>query len=172
MWVIAASQRERAFAKRNADMVSRYNVSTRELPVLQVGEDVLIQETSLNHKRWVRYGTIVSRLGRKYTVRVHGSGNVITRNRKFLKPVSLPHDYMQFPVDIHSNQDTVIPLPVTVDTPLTDNAVPNINTTSTESSSGLRRTTQHRMLTRLSPHNEPGLLEEESLPHTRTRSGH
>ena len=172
MWVIAASQRERAFAKRNADMVSRYNVSTRELPVLQVGEDVLIQETSLNHKRWVRYGTIVSRLGRKYTVRVHGSGKVITRNRKFLKPVSLPHDYMQFPVDIHSNQDTVIPLPVTVDTPLTDNAVPNINTTSTESSSGLRRTTQHRMLTRLSPHNEPGLLEEESLPHTRTRSGH
>ena len=39
------------------------------------------------------------RVGRKYTVRVHGSGRVITQNRKFLKAVNLAQqpDHLQLP---------------------------------------------------------------------------
>ena len=92
LWVIAASQRERAFARRNADTTLRYNRASKHLPILSIGQDVIIQEVALGNKRWMRYGTIVERVGRKYTIRVHGSGRVITRNRKFLKAVNLDQD--------------------------------------------------------------------------------
>ena len=92
LWIIAASQREQAFARRNDGIAAKYNQSTKKLPVLQTGQDVIIQELGLGNKRWIRYGVVVDRVGRKYTIRVHGSGRVITRNRRFLKPVCLNQD--------------------------------------------------------------------------------
>jgi hypothetical protein len=85
-WNTLANKREKAFQQRNEITVARYNQTTRSLPVLTVGCDVWIQDVS-NHGRWDRYGTILDRCGRKYTIRVHGSNRVITRNRRFLRPV-------------------------------------------------------------------------------------
>ena len=85
-WNTMANKRERVFKQRNEIVVARYNQTTRSLPILADGCDVWIQDVG-DHGRWNRYGTILDRDGRKYTIRVHGSGRVITRNRRFLRPV-------------------------------------------------------------------------------------
>ena len=87
-WNTVANRRERAFQSRNEITVARYNQTARRLPILTEGHDVWIQDVG-NKGRWDRYGTILERCGRKYTIRVHGSSRVITRNRKFLKPVNV-----------------------------------------------------------------------------------
>jgi hypothetical protein len=88
LWIIAAKEREAAYAKRNEKLFQTYNHRVRELPVLNIGTEVLIQDVDHN-KRWSRYGTIMQRSGRKYTIRVQGSGRVITRNRIHLKMATL-----------------------------------------------------------------------------------
>jgi hypothetical protein len=108
LWVIAAYQREEAFVKRNEDLTEKYNRSTKEMPILSIGKEVLIQNTSFN-KRWLKYGTVVDRNDRKYTIKVHGSGRVITRNRKFLKPMNHEpesEDHLSVPIDVHQNSFT------------------------------------------------------------------
>jgi hypothetical protein len=85
-WNATANRRENAFKKRNVIMAARYNRTTRGLPSLAIGSDVWIQDIG-KHGRWNRYGTIVEKCDRKYTIRVGGSDSIITRNRRFLKPV-------------------------------------------------------------------------------------
>ena len=85
-WEDLAHKRETAFQERNEITVARYNRTTQSLPALIEGNDVWIQDVGRSG-RWDRYGTVINRCGRKYTIRVHGSGRVVTRNRRFLKPV-------------------------------------------------------------------------------------
>ena len=99
LWVIAAQKREEAFAERNRSLISKYNRSTRELPVLGNGTDVSIQDSDRD-KRWSRFGVIVDRCDRKYLIRMHGSGRVVSRNRRFIKPVVFHND------DIQSTNDS------------------------------------------------------------------
>ena len=87
-WDSLADAREQAFRQRNNIMTERYNGTAKDLPALPIGCEVRIQEVT-DRGKWSRYGTIVDRLGRKYTIRVFGSGRVITRNRKFLKPARI-----------------------------------------------------------------------------------
>ena len=90
-WILSADQRERRFEERNRIISSRYNRSTKLLEILPEGSNVQIQD--INHQgSWNKYGIILERSGRKYTIRVFGSGRVITRNRRFLKPVSIRSD--------------------------------------------------------------------------------
>ena len=87
-WSTLANRRENVFQERNEITVARYNRTTRPLPTLTQGCDVWIQDIG-KHGRWDRYGTILDRSGRKYTIRVHGSGRIVTRNRRFLKLVAV-----------------------------------------------------------------------------------
>lgn len=87
-WEALADAREKAFEERNRIFAERYDTSAKELPVLAIGSEVRIQEIT-NRGRWSRYGTVTDRSGRKYTIRVYGSGRIITRNRRYLKPVQV-----------------------------------------------------------------------------------
>ena len=170
LWVIAADQREKAFSQRNQEMITRYNRHTREMPVLNIGQDVSIQETD-QKKRWLRFGTVVDRDNRKYTIKVHGSGRVISRNRRFLKPISIPDTTTDIIVST-----TEVPENVDVDNA---QAVQNVRNGvgSTEAGAGhpsspaprtpapevqgssSRAVTLPRMLQRILPHNNAGLKE-------------
>ena len=87
-WAISADEREKAFQKRNEHTIQRYNQNTRGLVPLPEGCEVCIQDVGVGKsKRWNRYGTVLGRVDRKYTIRIHGSNRVVTRNRRFIKPV-------------------------------------------------------------------------------------
>ena len=87
-WIISADQREELFEKRNQITANRYNQHTKPLQVLPEGSNVRIQEANQG-RCWTKYGTIIERSGRQYMIRVFGSGRVITRNRKVLKPMKV-----------------------------------------------------------------------------------
>ena len=67
---------------------THYNFGTRELRPLETGQSVVIQNPVT--KRWDRYGTITQALPhRKYQLRLRDTGNITSRNRRFLKPTKL-----------------------------------------------------------------------------------
>ena len=168
LWVIAANQREQAFSKRNREMMRSYNEHTRKMAELEIGQEVSIQESN-HHKIWLRFGTVVDKDDRKYTIRVHGSGRVITRNRRFLKPLVIQSGTD----DIIISADVSQPSDVCRD--YTNNNIADevpANESSdhhTPSSSGTihtpvpevieRPVKLPRMVTNLFPHNNPGLKE-------------
>ena len=82
-WVIAAQEREKAFAKRNNAIEERYNAHTKTLNPLKPQTHVRIQE---GNKKWSKTGTVVECLPyNQYRIKVDGSGRVTTRNRRFIK---------------------------------------------------------------------------------------
>ena len=83
-WLISATDRERAYEKRNADVKARYDATAHPLTPLATRTRVTVQ----TKKRWDRSGVIVDVLpNRQYRVKVDGSGRVILRNRRYLKPL-------------------------------------------------------------------------------------
>ena len=84
-WDNQVEQSNRQRSIRHKRLIQRYNIGTRELKPLSVGQHVIIQ--NLITKRWDRFGTVLQVLPyRKYKLRMHGTGNVTCRNRRFLKP--------------------------------------------------------------------------------------
>ena len=68
-------------------MVDKINAKAHELEPLIVGDQVHIQNQYGSHlTRWDKTG-VVMQVGEhdKYMVRVHGSGRVTARNRRFLR---------------------------------------------------------------------------------------
>ena len=170
-WIEAGNQREQAFYKRNQRLIEEYDRTAHSLPVLDVGTTVLVQDGSGRH-RWNRTGNIVDVCNRKYTIRMHGSGRIVTRNRRFIKPcLSLPYDgsLLVSPVAVSppviSNQENNI---------IQENSIHPIDTGSTNSNA---RQSYHQpidnngsqqpqessrlpaMLKRILPYNQPGLKE-------------
>ena len=86
MWLIAAKQRENSLLQRNKSLTDTYDQHTKQLPILSIGTEVVIQDQT--SKRWNRYGTIVNKEDRKYFIHVPDSGRTITRNRKFIRKAS------------------------------------------------------------------------------------
>ena len=85
-WVTAGYQREAMLGKRNAKLQLEYDKHTRDLPQLQLGDYVVVQD--MQSKRWTRFGIVVEILPhRQYHIRMDGSGRVTLRNRRFLKKV-------------------------------------------------------------------------------------
>ena len=82
-WQKAADVAEKTAFEHKSKVETRYNLHSRDLPRLQIGNKVAIQ----NHKTkvWDIYGTIVD-IGhnRKYFVKLP-SGRVLTRNRRFIR---------------------------------------------------------------------------------------
>ena len=79
--------REMSAARLHARVVDRYNEHTKLLRPLDVGDVVLVQnQTGSCPRRWDLTGVIVEKLdNRQYRIKVHGSGRVTLRNRRFIR---------------------------------------------------------------------------------------
>ena len=90
-WILAAGQRANALYNRHKRLAEAYNRTAQTLSHLYPGSTVLVQRKVGNHFRWDRIGTVVQSLEhRKYLIRMCGSGQVISRNRRFLKELPNP----------------------------------------------------------------------------------
>ena len=89
MWDDIKTRRETSYAKKRAETTERYNVGTRSLPPLSVGDSVSIQnKRGSNPTLWERTGQVVERLEhRQYLVKCDGSGNVLLRTRTHLRKI-------------------------------------------------------------------------------------
>ena len=172
-WV-AAAQDEEMLHHRNAKIVERYNKYTHNLLPLQAGDTVTIQSPT-NH-RWNTTGKIISILpDRQYRIRVNGSGRITLRNRRFLRKC----EFKPAPTPIPSA--ALGPTTPSSNTPLLHRPPSPYNSTrtafepqqqTTYTSPRLRSSRITRALSRLLPHNKPG-LKERYTPHTTrpTRGG-
>ena len=76
---------------QKADHLEELSNSNRQhLTKLAVGQRVRIQNAVT--KRWDRTGVVtrILRAIRQYTIRLDGSGRLVLRNRKFLRPITAP----------------------------------------------------------------------------------
>jgi len=92
IWHEAWAAKEDALRTRFAGSVEKLNLHARQLPKLQIGERVFIQNQNGTHpNKWDRSGIIVESLGHdQYTVKVDGTGRITNRNRRFLRHYTLP----------------------------------------------------------------------------------
>ena len=166
-WISAAKNRERVFERRNLNTSVRYNMFTKGLPVLAVGNNVMIQDFT-NKRRWNKTGRIVERDGRKYTIRVHGSGRIISRNRRFLKVCTSQPTEEEVswddptPVVTHTDPECEPDNsePASENSQQTDsNDIGSSNTQSAGRSNSTSASSVPLMLRRLFPHNNPGCEE-------------
>lgn len=148
--------------------MDNHDSSTRNLATLDIGEHVLIYNT--NHHstgRWDREGTIVQVLPyRQYKIKIKGSGRIVLRNRKFIKPVNatgqpsiIPSPSITSPEEstnaMNSTDNNILrpPLPDTEHPELPDTDQPAV----VYQDQPLSRLP--RALQRLRSHNKPGLTE-------------
>ena len=81
--------REQALAVKFAEIERSLGKGARDLPSLDVGDMVQIQNQRGNSpRRWNKSGKIVEKLDfDQYLVKVDGSGRLTRRNRRFLKKI-------------------------------------------------------------------------------------
>ena len=86
-WITLAEDRKRALAKRHLTALESYNIHTRHLPDLEVGDCVMVQnQTGTQPGRWDKTGVIVEvHPHNQYVIRMDGSGRCSLRNRRFLR---------------------------------------------------------------------------------------
>ena len=173
-WIAAAQRRELILQKRNAKLVERYNRHTHNLCPLQAGDNVTIQNP-LN-RRWNTTGKIISALPeRQYKIRVDGSGRITLRNRRFLKKCNLKPTPTPIPSAtpgprIPSTNATVTHPPLSPCDSTCTATRPQQQTTHI--SPRLRASRIPRALSRLLPHNKPGIKESHTSQTNRpTRGG-
>ena len=88
-WVRAGYERERLLHDRNARLILEYNRKAHNLPPLEVGDNVMVQNQ--RDKRWSRSGVIAEKLdNRQYHIRMDGSGRLSLQNRRFIKKILKP----------------------------------------------------------------------------------
>ena len=89
MWIDTREKRELAFRKRIIRGAEKWSEHTRDLPDLEPGSRVLIQNqygVGKTPKKWDKSGQILENLGyNKYRIKVDGSGRITERNRQFLR---------------------------------------------------------------------------------------
>ena len=87
-WRVTADEREEALAKKHATNIETWNRNVKELPELEIGQNVFVQNQTGNYpQRWGKTGSVIDRGPgpRQYYVRMDGSRRVSLRNRKFLR---------------------------------------------------------------------------------------
>ena len=83
-WIMAASERETIYARRNENLESEYNKNARNLAPIPTQTKVMIQTQG----KWNKSGYVVEVLPhRQYRIKVEGSGRVTLRNRRFLRQI-------------------------------------------------------------------------------------
>ena len=88
-WLLLQEDREMALRKRALRDMEKLSSNTRQLPSLKVNDTVQIQnQIGFKSSRWDITGVVVEvKNYDQYLVRVHGSGRLTLRNRKFLKKI-------------------------------------------------------------------------------------
>ena len=155
-WIDAARTREDAFRNRNSKMIKRYNQGTRSHMPISIGTAVLIQDTKARGK-WNRSGTVVDHINRKYFIRMHGSGRIVTRNRRFIKGSTASDDSETFVYEDNINFDDApnVAIPATSPEPESPELEPESPAATTPQS--CRRTP--RMMRQLRDFNKRGRKE-------------
>ena len=82
-WHEAWASKEDALRTRFAKSMERINAHARQLPQLEIGERVFMQNQNGPHpNKWDRSGIVLESLGYDlYTIKVEGSGRLTKRNR-------------------------------------------------------------------------------------------
>ena len=95
-WIISADEHEKALAKRNEEILTRYNKTAKTLPELSIGTQVLMhQSKKRSTPQWIKTAEIIRKLpNRQYKVKCHATGRVTSRNRRFNKPLPTPHQFI------------------------------------------------------------------------------
>jgi len=92
-WHEAWAAKEEAIRARLVRSCEQLEMGSRELPSLREGDHVLIQnqdKSSGRPNKWDRQGEIIaSKDHDQYLVKVHGSGRLTLRNRRFLRKFNL-----------------------------------------------------------------------------------
>jgi hypothetical protein len=84
-WTEELNKRQTQRSVMQTRQSERYNIGTRKLKPLTAGQHVLVQHHTT--KRWDRHGIILESLPhRKYKIRMSDTGNITSRNRRFVKP--------------------------------------------------------------------------------------
>ena len=88
-WLDMLDRQEKAMAKKHAEQVERLSEHARELPELQVGQQVAIQnQFGPKPTHWDKTGHVVERLDfHQYRIKVDGSGRTTLRNRQHLRKI-------------------------------------------------------------------------------------
>jgi hypothetical protein len=118
IWREAWAAKEDALRTRFAGSVEKLNLHARQLPQLQIGERVFIQnQTGTHPNKWDRSGVVLETLGHdQYTVKVDGTGRITKRNRRFLRHYTLPGSPTTRSV-LHTAFEPVATHPIAVATP-------------------------------------------------------
>ena len=153
--------------------ISIYTYILYILCPLQAGDTVTIQNP-LNH-RWNTTGKIISILPeRQYKIRVDGSRRITLRNRRFLKKCKLK------PAPTPIPSATIGPTIPSTNATVTRPPLPPCNSTytatrpqqqTTHITPRLRSSRIPRALSRLLPHNKPGVKERQTSHTTRPTCG-
>ena len=89
VWLDCREKRELAMRHRLSLGAERWSVGTRQLPPLQPGQHVLVQNqqgVGKMAKRWDRTGVVIKDDGYdKYRVKIDGTGRITHQNRRFLR---------------------------------------------------------------------------------------
>ena len=88
-WLLLQEDREKALRKRALQNTEKLSSHTRLLPPLEVNDTVQVQnQIGFKASRWDITGVIVEvKNYDQYLVKIHGSGRLTLRNRKFLKKI-------------------------------------------------------------------------------------
>ena len=91
IWHDAWASKEDALRTRYAGSMEKLNAHARQLPDLQAGERVFIQnQNGLHPNKWDRSGVVLESLGHdQYNIKVDGTGRITKRNRRFLRHYTL-----------------------------------------------------------------------------------
>ncbi len=104
-WQQAWKEKEQALRRRYKGCEERLAEHSRDLPQLQMGDTVSIQNQTGNRPtKWEKTGTVVEvRDHNKYIVKVDGSGRLTMRNRRFLKKTFDNNMFDTNTQEIHEN---------------------------------------------------------------------
>ena len=136
-WIISADD-QKALAKRNEEILTRYNKTAKPLPELSIRTQVSIhQPQKKTTPTMIKTGKIISKLcNRQYKGKCHATGRIILRNR-FIKPLPTPHQSTTphpvispkiIPQQTNENQSISNHHMAETDAPPVNQSVPNINT--------------------------------------------
>ena len=167
-WLITAEEREKHFSQHTQKIINEYNNHSHALKPLPIRSQVLIQSLTMKNKlRWTQTGTIVEILPfRQYKIRLDGSGRIVLRNRRHLKPCHIINPSIIPSADTLNPQPNITPpeQPATADVnhnpePIHAEPIPNpVNPNPPVI------TKTPRALKNIANYNRPGLSEQNILP--------
>ena len=106
-WHQAWAAKEEAIRTRLVRSCEQLEIGCKELPPLREGDNVLIQnqdKATGRPNKWDREGTIIAMKGYdQYLIKVHGSGRITLRNRRFLRK------FQRRPQTVESHPFAIIP---------------------------------------------------------------